>query len=77
LENTDKLAVTLEWMRRNGVKSYTEHPSGGFSLELVDDVLTPALPSVEEPEFDEREEDLVFYDQKRPRIQKIPSRAAK
>ena len=43
MENARELEVVLEWMRLNGVRSYTRHPSGGYSVELFDDVTSPQL----------------------------------
>lgn len=50
MENAEKLASVLEWMRLNNVKSYSESPTGAFSVERFEEQMPVMLGKDESPD---------------------------
>lgn len=71
MENASELEGVVEWMRLHGVKGYTRLPSGGFSLELFEDQISPQLDWGDPPPDPYSDPDLL-PDGKRPRLPRIP-----
>ena len=73
MENAQKLAQVLDWMRRNKVASYTEHPSGGFSVSVFE-VFPEIMPSADDDRdvaVELTDAETMMFDGHVPRLKKL------